>query len=377
MSSTDRVGIRVVGGLSVVALLTVSTALLPAQTPPAQTSPAPAQGQPAQTPAAPAQGAQPAAPPTAGVIGAIKGTPAHDTAKGAAMLAEARKALGGEDKFKAVQRLEAKGKSARALGNNNIQGDFEYQLELPDKFRRKEVLGFNGGDRGGGNGVDVIQILNGASVIQRADFQQQSNLGNFEDGGGNRGRGGRGNLNLTALLGGPNTEGLDAQTKQDVEHKAVASEMARMLIAFLVTTKEEIAWIGIAESPEGKADVLEFTTPDGVVTHVMIDDKNHVPLLLSWTGIASQLGNFNRGGGGGNRGNRGGGGAQQQGNRGGNRGGAGQVAPLQMYLSDYKSVNGLKLPHLIQSGSNGETTEELVVKSYRINPTFKADLFDK
>jgi hypothetical protein len=313
------------------------------------------------------------------VIGSIQGTPAHDTAKGAAILAEARKALGGEDKFKAVQRLEAKGKSARALGNNNIQGDFEYQLELPDKFRRKEVLGFNGGDRGGGGGVDVVQILNGATAIQRADFQQQNNLGNFEGEGNRGGRGGRGNMNLTALLGGPNTEGLDAQTKQEVEHKAIASEMARMLIAFLVTTKEEIAWVGIAESPEGKANVLEFNTPDGVATRVLIEDKNHMPLLLSWTGIASQLGNFNRGGGGGgNRGNRGGGGGQPQGNRGGgNRGGAGQVAPLQMYLSDYKSVNGIKLPHLIQSGSNGETTEELVVKSYRINPTFKADLFDK
>ncbi|HEX5109102.1 MAG TPA: hypothetical protein VFV95_11670 [Vicinamibacterales bacterium] len=376
MSSTDRVGIGVVGGGSLVALLTLSTALLLAQTPPAQTPPAPAQNQPAQTPAAPAPGAPAAAPPTAGVIGAITGTPAHDTAKGVALLAETRKALGGEDKFKAVQRLEVKGKSARALGNNNIQGDFEYQLQLPDKFRRKEVLGFSGGGDRGGGGVDVVQILNGASVVQRAEFQQQSSLGGFEDGGGNRGGRGRGNMNLAALLGGPNTEGLDAQTKQDVEHKAVASEMARMLIAFLVTTTEPIAWIGIAESPEGKADVLEFNTPDGAATRVMIDDKNHTPLLLSWTGIASQLGNFNRGGA--NRGgNRGAAGGQQQGNRGGNRGGAGQVAPLQMYLSDYKSVNGIKLPHLIQSGSNGETTEELVVKSYRINPTFKADLFDK
>jgi len=364
-----------------VALLTVSTALLVAQAPPAQTPPAPAQTQPAQTPPAPAQGAQPAAPPTAGVIGAIQGTPAHDTAKGAALLAEARKALGGADKFKAVQRLEAKGKSARALGNNNIQGDFEYQLELPDKFRRKEVLGFSGGDRGGGGGVDVIQILNGASVIQRADFQQQNAaIGGFDGdgGGGNRGGRGRGNMNLAALLGGPNTEGLDPQTKQEVEHKTVASEMARMLMAFLVTTSEPIAWIGIAESPEGKADVLEFNTPDGVATRVMIEDKNHVPLLLSWTGVASQLGNFNRGGGNrGQQGNRGAAGGQQGNRGGGNRGGAGQVAPLQMYLSDYKSVNGIKLPHLIQSGSNGETTEELVVKSYRVNPSFKADLFDK
>ena len=50
-------------------------------------------------------------------------------------------------------------------------------------------------------------------------------------------------------------------------------------------------------------------------------------------------------------------------------------APLQMHLSDYKTVNGIKFPHLIQSGANDETTEELVVKSIRVNPSFKADLF--
>ena len=48
-----------------------------------------------------------------------------------------------------------------------------------------------------------------------------------------------------------------------------------------------------------------------------------------------------------------------------------------MHLSDYKTVNGIKLPHLIQRGPNGETTEELVVKSYKINPSFKADTFTK
>jgi hypothetical protein len=48
-----------------------------------------------------------------------------------------------------------------------------------------------------------------------------------------------------------------------------------------------------------------------------------------------------------------------------------------MHLSDYKVVNGLKLPHLITRGTNGETSEEWAIKSYRINPTFKGNTFTK
>ena len=64
-----------------------------------------------------------------------------------------------------------------------------------------------------------------------------------------------------------------------------------------------------------------------------------------------------------------------QGRRGRPAGGASST--LEMHLSEYKVVNGLKLPHLITRGTNGETAEEWVIKSYRINPTFKGNTFSK
>jgi hypothetical protein len=57
--------------------------------------------------------------------------------------------------------------------------------------------------------------------------------------------------------------------------------------------------------------------------------------------------------------------------------GDGAPATLEMHLSEYKAVNGIKLPHLITRGTNGETAEEWVIKSYRINPTFKGNTFSK
>jgi hypothetical protein len=68
----------------------------------------------------------------------VVGEPAHDLAKGAAMLAELRNALGGEAQFAAVRTIEIKGKSGRAMGNGVVEGDFEFQISPPDRFRRDE-----------------------------------------------------------------------------------------------------------------------------------------------------------------------------------------------------------------------------------------------
>jgi hypothetical protein len=44
-------------------------------------------------------------------------------------------------------------------------------------------------------------------------------------------------------------------------------------------------------------------------------------------------------------------------------------------MGDYKTVSGLKLPHLITRGTEGTTQEELKIKTFKINPNFKADTF--
>jgi hypothetical protein len=183
-------------------------------------------------------------------------------------------------------------------------------------------------------------------------------------GGGRGGRGGRGGMpNIAGLTGGD----------EETTRRALASDMSRTLMGWLLVTTEPVAWVGVAESPDGKADVLEFKTPDGVATRLLVDSKTRMPLMMQWTGTPSGLSAI--AGRGGRGGRDGGGGAQ--GRRGGGAGAAGGAQPLQTYFSDYKTVSNIKLPHLIQSGANGETTEELVVRNYRINPSFRPDTFQK
>jgi hypothetical protein len=264
------------------------------------------------------------------------------------------------------------------MGTTVVEGDFEYQIAPPDKFRRKESLSPSGGDIV----IAITQVLDGMGVLDDSSIGGSSG-GDFGQDGqrGGGGRGGRGNVGniATALLGGlPIPADASPEVREDLQRRSIASDMERLLMAVLLHSQTPVVWIGVAESPDGTADVLEFVTPDDEATRLLVDTKTRMPLMMSWTGVAPQFGNRggnNRGGGGGRGGQPQGGqqGGGQQGGRG--RGQANAPTTITMYLSDYKTVNGMKLPHLLQRGPTGETTEEYAIKSYKVNQSFKADLF--
>ena len=121
------------------------------------------------------------------VLVALLFHPAHaqDTARGASLLAEARKAIGGEDKVAAVKRLQVSGTFLRSTGPDQIiDGDFDVFIELPDKFRRNELTGFAGAN------VDRTEVLNGDDVWD--DTSGGFTGGRSFPGGGGFGRGGGG-----------------------------------------------------------------------------------------------------------------------------------------------------------------------------------------
>jgi hypothetical protein len=325
---------------------------------------------------------------------------AQDPAKGAAILAEARQALGGDDTLAAVQRLRADGTIRRGAGNVNLEGDLEFYIERPNKFRRDENLTINAA----GQEIDRKEVVVGAESWEETrrgggaiDFGgggggdvgggDGGGGGDAGGGGGGGGRGARGGQAGEVGRGG-------APVDADAQNRARQTEFARIQLAVLLTSETPVNWIGTAKSPDGEADVLEIKTPDGTATRLLIDAKTRLPLMLTWTGVpqdafAALVGRAGFAGRGGGRGGRGGGrgfpgrggdpGAGQDQGRGGRGRGAGSLEPtmLQMFLSDYKTVNGIKLPHLMTRGANGEITEEWIVKNYRVNPNFNADTFSK
>jgi hypothetical protein len=307
--------------------------------------------------------------------------PAGDTAKGASLLAEARTALGGADKLAAVTRLEMKGEFRRAQGNNTQEGDFDIQLQSPDKYKQTEESGVAGGPL-----TERVQGLNGAEIWDANDG------GGFAGGGGGRfgGRGGfRGGRRggdqpgADGQAAGAQAQGrggFDPERLRDLQRRQRQSDLDRLLIVTVLSSQAPVAWIGTAKSPDGTtADVLEFRPQDGTPTRLFLDSMSHMPLMITWEGPArgGARGRFGRGGQGA-RGNRGG---DDAGANGGNAAaapaGPPQPTTLEMYLSDYKAENGIKLPHLIRRASNGQTQEEMTVKNYKLNPNFKSNTFEK
>jgi hypothetical protein len=301
-----------------------------------------------------------------------------EEAKASAVLADARNALGGEDRLAGVRRLQVNGTTRRANGNFNLEGDTEIFLELPDKFRRNESLTLGAG----GSGLDRTEILNGSEFSSEVsgDF---GGRGRGRFGGAAGGGGGGGDARGTVTP--------EAQERlREFQRRNLQSEVSRLLIALLLSSETPFRWIGTAQAPEGSADVLEVKTPDGVATRVFIDTMTHMPLMLTWTGPAGR-GFGGRGGRRGQGGDQAGappegraagdqpaaGGTAEQGQGRPGRGAPGPPATLEMHLSEYKAVNGIRLPHLITRGASGETNEEWAIKAYKINPTLKANTFTK
>jgi len=298
---------------------------------------------------------------------------AQDAGKGAALLAEARKAIGGADKLAAIKRLQASGTFLRSTGPDQIiDGDFDVLIEFPDKYRKNEVTGFAGAT------VDRVEVLNGADTWDETSGGLTAGRG-FGGGGGFGG----GRQGQAPGAGDPSQAGqaqggpqIDPARIKEQQRRVRQTEMVRFALVWLLATDAPVAWIGTAESPEGTADVLEVKPPDGIATRLFLEPSTHVPLMITWEGQAP------RGGGLGTRGTaaqrtpradappggrRGGGGAQGSGPQ--------PQTTLEMHMSEYKVVNGIRLPHLITRGADGTTQEELKIKSFKINPNFKADTF--
>lgn len=336
----------------------------------------------------------------AGLLAGPVSGQAQDAARGAAVLAEAREALGGGDKLGEIKRLQANGTIRRGAGTVNLTGELEFFIELPGRFRRDETLLINAQ----GQEIERKEVVNGADSWE--ETKRGGGLVDLGGGGGDLGgadaagadAGGRAGGQPAAAEGAPSGRG---QTRggigasPEAQHLARKTEFARVLLALLLTAETPVNWIGTAKSPDGEADVLEIKTADGTATRLLIDAKSRMPLMVTWTGVpqdafaalVGRSGFAGRGGRGGRGGGRGAEGrtgeppaaASPEGAGGRRGGGPGGLAPtmLQMFLSDYRVVGGVKLPHLMTRGANGEITEEWIVRNYRINSNFNSNTFAK
>jgi hypothetical protein len=281
------------------------------------------------------------------------GKPADD-AKAQELLVRARKALGGEAKIQAIQSLMASGKFRRVLGPQapEMSGEFDLEFLLPDKFKRTENLTL----MGGAAQATRIEGFNGEQMF----FDSSSSGG-------------------MVMMRPP---GADDPKLQASRLRAMKAEVARNLIGWLLGAPESyqihFTYAGEADSPEGKADIIDAKSSDGFAAHLFLDQKTHQPLMLSYRAVvpkavirtmqapskeegekkakelekhtADEI-------------------ARNQQNA--------QESEIQIFYSDYRAIDGVLLPHRISRSVNGEVSEEWEISKFKINPPLKAEKFKK
>jgi hypothetical protein len=306
------------------------------------------------------------------------------------ILSDARRALGGDKKLAAVKTFAATGLSTRVVGEQSTApADAEVAFELPDKFMKKDVLATLGTTT-----ITRTSGFNGDAPIEVID--QPPSTG--------------GNVVVFKFGSGASSEVVTSEQKEAARNaQAVAAkqDFARLTLGFLLASPTayplQFAYGGQAESPDGKADVIDVTGEGGFAVRLFIDTTTHLPLMLSWMAKEPLVISQTVGSGGPGRGAV----APRA-----SAGGAASVGSVQidggkpltpedreklmkqleqqrqeleakrrtveyrLYYGDYRDVDGIKVPFKLQRSIDGKPTEELTFDKVKINAKIDAKTFD-
>jgi hypothetical protein len=287
--------------------------------------------------------------------------------KGTQMMAQARKALGGEQKLAAVKALSLRatyqremslpgmtgggramvrmegGGGGPAMGDNSqITGEIEVDVELPAKYIKVDTsTGFMAMTRTEGfDGDRPFAHAAAANPGMRIQIDQP----------------------------GADPERLKMALQRN------QAELARLLLGILATAQPSFpvsySYAGIAESADGKADMIDVKGPDNFAARLYLDVQTHLPLMLTYMAPEPRIVMSTV-----DRGN-----ADAERERVERERQQAEEAPpklveYRLFFSDYRDVGDLSLPHHIARGTAQKATEQWEVKSYKINPTLKADRF--
>jgi hypothetical protein len=260
-------------------------------------------------------------------------------------LASARAALGGEKKLSAVKTIVATGETRQIRGENLVPIQFEINIELPDRYsRRDETPAVESGySTSGFSGDALIQLPQPVAAPP---------------------------MMMPARPGGPpppTPEQMAAM--QTAQRKARVTTLKQdftrltlgMFAASFANYPLAFTRIGTAESPQGKADVIEAKGPDNFTARLLINQQTHLPVMLSWTAPAGR-------------------GAMPAGARLGGAAPAAAGAPAaaaptapaappenRLFFADYRDVDGIQLPFRLRRAVGADTIEETTFDRYKLN----------
>jgi hypothetical protein len=255
-------------------------------------------------------GAQTATPDPAGILGA------------------AREALGGDKRLTAVKTFVATGRTQQVRGDNLVPIEFEIAVELPDKYVRKDEIPAqeSGPTAVGFAGEILIQAPPQAAPAGRPGGPPP-----------------------------PTPEQLEAARRARVV--GVKQDFARLALGMFAGSFAgyplTFTYVGQAEAPQGRADVLEAKGAPNLTMRFFIAQETHQPIMVSWQGAAP----------GGGRGAAPGRGPAPP----PAAAPAGPPPENRIYFADYRDVDGMKWPFRLRRALGADTVEETTFDRFRVN----------
>jgi hypothetical protein len=301
----------------------------------------------------------------------------------AGIVSATRKALGGDDKITALKTLTAEGPFRRSMGGRgDMEGTVTLTLARPDRMKRVEEMQIGG--MVGGPSIERTSVLAGTTAWD--DTQNRGGMG--------------GGMRIMISQGPPGGGGTQLSEEQLNEARVRRMRVTLQRLNAALFAEAATPWVdaGIAESPDGKADILETKDDTGRVLRLFIDQDSHLPLMVQYQDPKPMVMINGPGPGGPGRGPGGPGGPGGPPAAGAPGGGQPpappspeemqrrvaemqsrppQMATYEMHLSDYKKVDGVMLPHKIDTSMDGEPNEEWTIEKFKVNPQVKPDTWEK
>ena len=150
------------------------------------------------------------------------------------------------------------------------------------------------------------------------------------------------------------------------------ADLTRLALLSLGAAPEGTAltftYAGEAEAPEGRADVLDVTGPDEFAARLFVDTKSGLPLFLSFKGQLPRMRTLRAAG------------PDAEKARAEAEKAAASPEPdaeVRLFVSDFREVGGLLLPHRFLQEVEKGPSEEWTVKKWKVNPPLKPEAFRK
>ncbi len=302
---------------------------------------------------------------------------AQEAGKAAEILALARKAIGGK-KLETLKTFSVESSLQRNVASMQLNSDVEILLDLPDKYLRAEAASGGGMVMMAGGGVSGF---NGDRPLQKA----------------NAGMGGGGAMVFRmGGPGGPAPAGNEKPTPEQLAqmNKAMVrsgqTDASRLMLGWFAMAHPAInaqyTYVGDAESPDGKAYVIDVKNADNFAARLFIDQSTYLPLMVTYKGPQPRV--MTQGGpppAAAAAGGQGGGhvvtqvaGSTPEDRKQAQAEAEKQIQEMQrtppvtveytVFFDEWRDADGVKFPFKMRRAMGTETTEEWSVTKVKVNP---------